>query len=568
MTTVAEHVLDAMAMAHAVVADPQFRFPARPRVVPGLVRIDTPDGLLVEGGPTRQSFQGNAATGLLRRVMDAADGTGDRTELARRLEVPAARLWPVLSLLYTTGLLEDAESVVATTDSAPDPRLAFLARSIDTTRVNISGTQAAQRWQRARVQLVGDPAQDGFTRALAGALRRDGAGAVTITTDPSLAAPTGVGIILLIAVGDTPRVRAAALTARAAGVPVLPVRLEADRLHVGPLLDSVHTACARCALAGRSAVTGHVDEIDSHRTDFAAALVAREVFTMLSRVGTSPAERYLVSTDLDTLEQANRAITPDPSCVVCMDPPDPTAPAGDGIPLAWAYTHAVAFRPRSAVNPRDHQVHYNSGNIALQRRHRAWPASPLVPLRQADRATALPPGLHRDTVGHLLIRIAGLRHGPSGGPNRVDRWCATGGNLGSVSVYLVARDVAGLEPGIYGFSRAEPALARLTWADPHTPVAGVPDDAGAALVLTGALDIVATKYGPFAWRILQLDAGVALTQAHRVAAGLGLAVTPAVTWDDDRLAELLATAGDAEPITAVAAVAPLSHPLQPISGAR
>lgn len=544
-------------MSVAVASDPQFAFPTRPQLVPGLVRIETADGLIVEGGPSRQAFQGATATGQLPRVMQALDGTAEVPELAERLDIDLGRLWPMLSLLYATGLVEEGFET-----PCDDAALAFLSRSVDTTRVNRNGAQARDRLTAAVVQVVTDEAHAEFASGLAELLRFDGVGTVQVQTvgldvvDPaSASAPAGTTI--LVAVGDSPRVAAAALAARADRIPVLPVLRDGGEVHVGPLLDPEHAACARCALDQRARVTNRDIAADATVFDgIAAPLVARDLLTMIARVGTSNTERFLVSTTLPTLTQTARVITPDPSCVVCMDPPSPGTGIGEGLPVAWAYSHSVAFPPRTSVNPKDHQVHYKSGNIALQRRHRAWPSAQLIPLPETVNGAG---GLHRDALAHLLIHTFGLRNGPTASPQRVDRWCATGGNLGSPTAYLIARSVEGLVPGVYGFSCGETALAHLAWADPHTPVRGIPDDAPAAIVVTGALDVVASKYGPFGWRILQLDAGVALTQAHRLSTSVSLRLEPAVAWDDERLSELIGASLDSEPITAVVTLHPASH---------
>ncbi|MEO3937723.1 nitroreductase family protein [Dermatophilaceae bacterium Soc4.6] len=537
----AEHVLDATAMARAVLSDPQFSFPAMPRTVPGLVTVTTPTGVIVDGGPSRQAFQGASATHL-PRVMGLLDGTRDVDAVATAAGLARAEAWTILSLLYSTGLVEEARGDAAVDHD--DPTACFLSRSIDTTRVNRNGTEALDRLRRSVVGVVSTDAP--WAELVARLLEAESVGSVWVEDRVRDDRPAGD---LLLVVGDGPEAEAAALSARGSSS-VLPIHVDGAAVHAGPVLDGAHTTCASCAMRQRRTLLApeapEASTPGSADRELAALLVVRDVVALLSRVGTTAASRFVVTTRLDDLVQTARVVVPHPSCPVCMDP---SASDGDGgLPLGWAYTHSVAFPPRDGLNPKDHQVHYQSGNIALQRRHRVWPASPRValPAREVDAGHPV----RLDVVGDLLVRTVGLRNGPSGSSSRVDRWCATGGNLGSPSAYLVARRVDGLRPGVYGFQSQDASLALLPWADPETALAGVPD-VPAVVVLTGGLDTVATKYGAFAWRILHLDAGAAMAQAHALAVAAGLRLLAVPVWDDAALAELLASDPDAEPVTAV-----------------
>nr|BFE86240.1 hypothetical protein GCM10020093_088410 [Planobispora longispora] len=73
-------LIPAEAMSHAVAFDPQFRMPRRPRLVPGLVTLPLPDGLLVEGTPTRQALRGAAARTLIPGSCPSWTGAGTSTD--------------------------------------------------------------------------------------------------------------------------------------------------------------------------------------------------------------------------------------------------------------------------------------------------------------------------------------------------------------------------------------------------------------------------------------------------------------------------------------------------------
>ena len=93
-------------------------------------------------------------------------------------------------------------------------------------------------------------------------------------------------------------------------------------------------------------------------------------------------------------------------------------------------------------------------------------------LPKLDRAAlaALAPGYHkseRQTVtltelSALLGLTAGIKQ-PENKNSQVRRWCATGGNLGSVELFVLARSVQGLSPGLYFYQPREHNLAALNF---------------------------------------------------------------------------------------------------------
>src|SRR5262249_31935188 len=138
---------------------------------------------------------------------------------------------------------------------------------------------------------------------------------------------------------------------------------------------------------------------------------------------------------------------------------------------------------------------------------------------------------------------------PADGPTGMQRrWAATGGNLGSVELYIAAADVAGLEAGVYFYQSQKHVLARL-FPYPRRE-AGVdflckgaptiPEEIPqATVVMAGAYSRVAQKYGAFAYRVVHLDAGVGLTQIQAVAGSLGLEAYPATHWDEKHISNQL-----------------------------
>ncbi|PPG95415.1 hypothetical protein C5C22_05950 [Rathayibacter rathayi] len=540
-------VLAAEAMGLAALNDPQFRLPRRPRLAPGLVVVPGDDCVLVEGGPSRQLLGGRSASAVLGRLLPLLDGSRSVQELAVATDRTPQDTHSAVALLYASGLLEDAQDAPDVADADP-AALAFYSRSIDSTRINASGAEALQRLRARRVLVVAGPTATGLAAALVDELRR------TELSDVELAEPGTVpavsGRSLLVIVGDSAQLRRDAERAADAGVGVLPVRLSGRRLYYGPYVDPSYTVWFD-DLAEQIAAEDHHDP-SADDQPLAAALVAGEVTTLLSRVGTPLSQQSLVRLDLETLVQERLVAVPS---------------TADGIPLAYAFEASTAFPPRALASLKDHQVHYKQSNLALQRESKRWPSAPTLPL--AERAVSKSPSreapaplpdleapatvaaLSAGILSDIVIRTAGNRE--SGGPRegKVRRWAASGGNLGSVQAYVLARRVDGLAAGAYGYQRGDDSWAELPWADPGTPLPGAPLEADAVLVLTGALGRVASKYAAFAWRIVHLDAGVAVTHIRLLAAAHGLRAVAAPAWDDDAIAGLLGLDITVEPVTAV-----------------
>jgi SagB-type dehydrogenase family enzyme len=230
------------------------------------------------------------------------------------------------------------------------------------------------------------------------------------------------------------------------------------------------------------------------------------------------------------------------------------------------------------VDIKAHQAHYQPANMALQRKHKTWPLAPRVALPTLDlglltgtAAAALAAsaigsrtsaagvgggatgGPRRDRVslpemGLLLGVTAGWRNDEvtERRPERVFRWTASGGNIGSVVAYLVAREVDGLDPGIYGYV---PSTHELALIDPCPDA--MPGPGPASLALVADLGRVAYKYAAFALRVVLLDAGCAQATLLAAARELALPARIAPRWDDEAVAQALAIELDAEPVTAI-----------------
>ncbi|WP_331452449.1 hypothetical protein [Streptomyces sp. SS162] len=276
----------------------------------------------------------------------------------------------------------------------------------------------------------------------------------------------------------------------------------------------------------------------------AAALFARDLFAAVSRTTPSPLPIRWRLVDLETLSQKDTSSATRPGCERCSVSEGPVVVRAS---LATRFEASVALPPKEYADLKAHQMHYKPSNLALQRVSRTWPIAPEVELpepahdRLNQQRSAARPEL--DTLALLLSVTAGIR---ADGGDKVTRWTASGGSIGSVTAYAVVRDVPGVAPGVYGYVAGEHRLARLS-----SRAAAVPGTHPVSLVLTGDFTKVARKYSAFALRIVLLDSGCAQATAREAASVLGIGFGLRPRWDDDVIAGALGTNPDIEPVTAV-----------------
>ncbi|MFB9903676.1 hypothetical protein [Allokutzneria oryzae] len=516
-------------MSAAVAGDPQFTLPARARTLPGLLQVPLPTGYLVEGAAARQVFSGKASVTLLPRVLALLDGVRTYAEIAETMGIRETDVVSIVSLLYVRGLVEEGMDPAVPEEPVP----LWLARTIDSTRVHRSGHSALRELRSARVAVVGPPH---LTTELAELLT---ANSVTVTPQPITAAarltaddlPGDSTLVVGLSDGrwapewlhDLDR------AVRDRGGVWLRAALTGARLEIGPRFDArVGLDLARWELGavstsdedGGAELTGPGEAVRST----ALALLATEITNVVARIGQGEGLTTAVRVDLETAETTSLAVAPGP--IATLAPGD--APAHS---VAVSFDEMVRFPPKDQAFPKGHLMHYMPANTAKQFEHKVYPPAsriPLPPLTVADihalAAADAPVGVERLV---LAVRTAfGLQPGGAErGDGHVHRYHATGGNLGSPQAYLAIRDVEGLAPGWWSYDPFANELAAVAplraeserWLDNAAP--GAP----AVLVATGALNRVAGKYGPFAARVIHMDAGVALHQFGESCRLLGLA---------------------------------------------
>ncbi|MBT2406289.1 MULTISPECIES: tpaE [unclassified Streptomyces] len=520
--------------------DPQLRIPRRPRLRRGLAVGIEADQVVVTGPPKKQLFRGRSATEMLPGLLALLDGKRTHDRLAAELGLPEEVVFKALSLLWTCGVVEEGPPLGTAGEAVPDvdDQLAdYLSRVGSATEVNPCWEEAATRLRTAEIEVFGDP-------ALAALLRDELTGSMRVT----------------LGIGDTPS-EGTTLAVRAdtsagagrdvlaehcwdKGIPLLRLRVRGRCAALGPLVDPRTTPCLDCLTA---------DDEEDDRTagvgdhELAAAMFARDVFAAVSRTTPTPLPMRWRLVDLETLGQRDTASATRPGCPRCSAAEGPVV---ERAAPATRFEASVAMPPKEFADLKAHQMHYKPSNLALQRVSRTWPVAPAVELPPPDHARldrsdpprdAARPG--PDTLSLLLSVTAGIR---ADNPDKVARWTASGGNIGSVTAYAVVRDVPGITPGVYGYVTSGHRLARLS-----SRADALPGDQPFSIVLTGDFPKVARKYSAFALRIVLLDSGCAQATAREAAHTLGIGFALRPRWDDEAIAATLGINPDMEPVTAV-----------------
>ncbi|MFF7727402.1 tpaE [Streptomyces sp. NPDC008001] len=543
-------IMTAETVGSAARFDPQLRVPRQPRLRRGLVVSTEAGQVVVTGPPKKQLFRGRSATEMLPGLLGLLDGAHTHDRLAAELGLSEDVVFKALSLLWTCGVVEEGPPGAAEREAVTDvdDRLAdYLSRVGSATEVNPCWEEAAARLRTAVIEIFGDP-------ALAALLRDELTGSMPVVLGEGDAPTEQATLVVWADAGDGGRDAGSGTDGHALvgrcwnkGVPLLRLRVRGRRAALGPLVDPRTTPCLDCLTTE--------DEADDRTAgagdhELAAALFARDVFAVVSRTTPAPLPMRWRLVDLETLGQQDASSATRPGCPRCSVAEGPVV---ERAAAATRFEASVAMPPKEFADLKAHQMHYKPSNLALQRVSRTWPVAPAVELpppdherldhsdRSGPARDAVRPG--PDTLSLLLSVTAGIR---ADNPDKVARWTASGGNIGSVTAYAVVRDLPGIAPGIYGYVASGHRLARLS-----SRADAVPGEGPFSLVLTGDFPKVARKYSAFALRIVLLDGGCAQATAREAARALGIGFALRPRWDDDAIAAALGINPDVEPVTAV-----------------
>ena len=526
--------------------DPELSLPERPCFSPEIVVVPYQQkGLLFEGVRGRQVVLGASTRMFIPQLLNRLDGKHTIDQLCAQFpSVPRKAMNDALALLFSRGLLEDGNACPQPGRGAALTELAaFAGRFADVTRINRNRDAALDRLAQARVAIAGLPGHE----VLLHALENQGIGSLRVIERPEDLAGSGE-LLLAVFSGDAD---AATWMRRAASLSmqVLHAHVGQDASEIGPLFVPDVSGCYDCFRRVQPAPTG-APGVD---LAFWAGILALNALHLISRIGpvglfnTARVSRHMPHGKL--YDEVKLARLPGcPTCGLTGCGPQPDHPDI----RTWLYHNACDTMPYHALrNPRDHQQHYAATNVQLaEQTPKPFYGAPATALpegavtRLGMAAPWLAPVAPVDRLGiadlaSILCCAAGYQPGVGG----LRRIAPNGGGLGAASMFVIARRVDGLAPGIYHYAGHTHSLERLGEVSDDLLEGALGASASplprAILVGTAHLVKLRRKYDNFAFRLGSLDAGVAKAMCMDAATALGVCQREYPDARDKVLAHLL-----------------------------
>jgi SagB-type dehydrogenase family enzyme len=558
----------------------------RPRFLHETVLVPVKDEVVIHGTRHLQILRGKSTRRLLPELIALLDGTRTIEHLETSLPgVPAEHVRAAISLLYSSGLIEDGVA-----DQTYDPNLnretlAFFRRYVGATGQNRNGQEAYEKLQTAEVLICNETNTDAGA-TLKSLLQRTGAGRVVLldretlkSWDPDLNLRAVQTLIVSLCVGTEDQQWHEELDDWCAKHNLTWLRAlvdeKADMVELGPLFSESEGFCYRCFqnIHGRSSpAAGQTEGSASASLDFWIGVVAVEIIYLLTRIGPLATGRDFQRYRMSSWEVQRLRCARTPGCPRCL----PTPGTSGGLSAAFLFEEYAGMqslnfsgaKPDPAANQLSMSLTFEAKRLTNCKAYALKQEMPKLDYGALDsllsaRSTS-DHSLTIDKLAAVLLMTAGIRDSENN-TRQIKRWAATAGNLGSVEIYVAVRNIEGLEPGLYFYQSREHTLARFERRNQGLPIkefisrvlgepgSELPD---AVLIFTGAHHRLARKYGIFGYRLLNLDAGAALSQMHLVARNLDIYTETVCRWADDLIEEQLHLEPWQEQCTAVAA---LSH---------
>lgn len=543
--------------------------PLRPRFLSEIVVAPWDNGIVADGSGRLVVLEGNATKGLIPDLMRLMDGTRTVDELYSELDtVPEQDVTAAISVLKHSGLVADCGEMDYELKSVNRNSLSFMERFIGVTNDARNGLEAYSRLQSSSIVLISPGRSTQDTERLAKLLEGTGAGSVTcLAAESARQLKSDIEKLpdnaLVVVLSLTPEDRGLGLLADSCCKQMRLSWLRAGlsesgtSFDIGPFFGARRAPCYSCFLAAHSHVFS--SQLSSPpmtvlAAEFWLGLVASEIVFHRTRMGdcltAARFRRYSLAADSSQALTVFRT----PGCMRCCPIAGPTSEETkrQSIPTALVYEDYIAVQQRPASDNTAKEI--QAGQLAVLRE--ATRQIKELPYCEHVQLTRSLPNLEhglldllrcecseanrelgQEELGQILMMSVGIRRfGRSSG--MIKRWGATGGNLGSVEAFVAVNHVKDVQPGLYFYQARDHSLARLD--DDSTPVADfitaatgiMGDKPDAVIILTGAYHRLSRKYGSFAYKLMNFDAGVAASQLGLVGSALGTSVQQLRAWDD------------------------------------
>lgn len=568
--------------------------PVRPHFLPGLVVARTDQGLVIDGASQLHVLWGETAKNVLPAMIDLMDGTRTVTEIAAFFpNLTLQQIQEPISSLCKWGLVEEGTGDASFLNGNPETT-SFLRRYSGGFTVGSSGEDAFTRLSSREIILVASRQAEPAAQYLSELLTNTGMGKVSYFDATSLDFPDSNRspsrnpfLVSLVCDGEDREQQCRwddCCSAQA--LPWLRIAIDesANFVDIGPVFDRSKSPCYRCFTAThRKSLAAHGQtHPDFESVKFWICMAAAEITYLLSGVGAPRPEGWFRRYNVKDWTSRSLCFPMIPGCAHCRPLLGIAGqPPGARIDTAVVFEDYVVNRSApslqtgAAMSDPQALLELTRQTKRLSNcRQRSLPTvlpelgTPIFD--QSVNAAAATSALDLNQLAALLKMTAGVRRIARNNSGMLKRWAATAGNLGSVELCIAARSVEGLAPGFYFYQPQEHSLASFR---SHSESLAVDDFMRRAVanclqelpdalfLFTGAYHRVASKYGAFAYRLINLDAGVAISQLKMVAASLGLSAHLSPRWADDLIEDQLHLDPMAEQSTAVVSLCgKRSHP--------
>ncbi|HEX3683714.1 MAG TPA: SagB family peptide dehydrogenase [Bryobacteraceae bacterium] len=553
-----------------------------PRILDEIVFVPIEDGVLIEGLGRPEIIRGPVAQTILPDLLKLMDGKHTTEEIAALFPADLLKhVQTATSLLTGWGLVESDLGGVEH-DCNPET-LAFLKRSIASAALDASASAAYTRLRKAEVIVIAADAEGAaIGNCLTDLLEQSGVGSVRLARDDGYA-DVEHALVIDLGSGEQEPQRYAKRDKYKIGPMFGWLRALINEgqgyVDVGPLFKPGTGTCYECFRAVHCKSQGKLaaGPTSAERGSICASLIALEIIAIVAHAGLALSERQFRRIRIPdwTSEVFNYPRLP--GCRTCRNDsllvkPGSSRHKSDSEQItdtAIVFEDCIGLESRTDLSS-GLRERFVQNDVVLSEERKRFPNCERTALSRENVNIevgvfeALRPDERRlkgkltiENLGVILAMTAGISEI---GKNKLRRWAATAGNLGSVEAVVIARRVERLEKGVYFYEAEEHALAAfrkrgaleveklMLRALGRTAGGALPD---VLIILTGAFHRVAQKYGPFAYRLINLDAGVAASQLQLVAGSLGLRSHIASRWADDLIEEELNLNSDGEQVTAV-----------------
>jgi len=514
--------ISAAAIGEKFILDAELKLPEYPRYIDEMLMLpNDQSSLLFVGGSGMQVLAGRSARRFIPHLVQHLNGQNSLDDLAAKYpQYPAKVIRDAITLLFSRGLLEDGDSPDIPEDLKPLSE--FSGRYMDTTRNNRNRGEVVQRLSNAHVTIANTStinAQD--LKALESAMSNMGIKTVQSVSSPEDIDPQS-DLVIMLFIGDDPSASEWMLKANSLNIKALHANVGQEEIEIGPLFVPKQSGCYDCFR--------HIRPVTTHKTradgDFWIGVLALNAFHLISRVGQF--ELYNVcrihnNDDIGNFYSQTR-VARLPGCKTCGLEHTKLTQDSPLIKPWLLHNAAVVVSSYEFRNPKEHQSHYAAANLNISSEEpKPIIGAEIIELPNALDFDALPSWKQSGNEAKnidinelaVLLRFS-VGYQPIGKGLR--RVAPSGGGLASSELYIIVRDIEGLDNGFYHYFGYSHVLERLGHIPDQllTGALGITKSELPQVAIVGITNMnkIRQKYDRFSFRLGSADAGV--TQGYLI----------------------------------------------------